>query len=139
MRRERRMAVNKVFLQGRFVRDPELYTFDNGNKMASFSLAQNRKTKAQDGELTEKASFFDCKTVGTKLAEMIKKHFTQGRQIFVEGLLEQERWVDKVSGKERTKVVVKVTSFEFVDSKSETTTSDSEEEVAIEEETKMLF
>ena len=39
------MSINKVILVGRVGKDAEIKTFDNGGKIATFSLATSYKTK----------------------------------------------------------------------------------------------
>ena len=84
--------MNKVILQGRLTRDPELRTTQSGISRTSFSLAVQRKTKETDGNY--EVDFIDCVSWrGT--ADVIFKHFRKGSSILVEGSLRKDSFTDK--------------------------------------------
>ena len=90
--------VNKVFLIGNLVQDPDLKDIGNGNKVTNFVVASNRHWTGPEGEKAEEVSFLDCVSYG-KRAEAIEKYFFKGRKIFIEGRLKQEKWTDKETKK----------------------------------------
>ena len=100
--------LNIVVLQGNLTRDPETRFTDTGLAIVKFGIAVN----GGFGE-KEEVSFIDCTAFG-KQGEALAKFFTKGKQILVEGRLRQERWQDKQSGANRSKLSVVVQGFHFV-------------------------
>ncbi len=113
------MNFNRVILMGRLSGHPTLKVFDDGNKVVNFSIATNRTWKGTDGQRREEVCFVDCKAFGTR-AQAISDYFPKGRPLFVEGHLHQEKWVDKNTQKNMSKLRVIVDNFEFLDKKSPT-------------------
>ena len=113
---------NKVILMGRLTRDPELKVFQDGGKVTHFGIATNRMKAADaNGNREEEVCYVDCKAWG-KLADVINNNFSTGRPIFIEGRLKYDSWTDKNDPtKQRNRLIVVVSSFEFVDSKNGTT------------------
>lgn len=114
--------VNRVFLIGNLVQDPELKDIGKGNKVTNFVMALNRHWTGPEGEKAEEVSFIDCVSYG-KRAEAIDKYLSKGRKIFVEGRLKQEKWTDKETKKTQSRLRVIVESFNFMDSKKEACTA----------------
>ena len=75
--------MNLVMLLGRLTKDPEIrYTQgDQGTKVASFTLAVDRKFK-KDGQPS--ADFIRCKAFG-KTAEIVEQYAPKGKQIAITG------------------------------------------------------
>lgn len=110
--------VNRVYLIGNLVKDPELKDIGNGNKVTNFTLAINRHWTGPEGEKAEEVSFIDCVSYG-KRAETIEKYLFKGRKIFVEGRLKQDKWTDKETKKTQSRIRIIVESFNFMDNKKE--------------------
>ena len=87
--------LNRVTLIGRLTRDPEIKTV-GGTSVCNFSLATNR-TYVSNGEKKEETHFFDCDVWG-KLADVLKQYATKGKQLAIEGRLQQSVW-DAPDGK----------------------------------------
>ncbi|MHA1470938.1 MAG: single-stranded DNA-binding protein [Candidatus Asgardarchaeia archaeon] len=107
---------NKVILMGNFAQDPEYKEIQGGKKVANFVIAVNRTWTGPQGEAGSEVSFIDCEIWGGA-AKTIADHFTKGRPIFLDGRLKQEKWTDKESGKNQSRIRVVVENFNFVDSK----------------------
>lgn len=105
--------INRVCLIGRLTRDPELKFTPTNTPIASFSIANNKSWKAQNGEKKENCSFFNCIAWG-KTGEIIAQYFKKGQRIIVEGRLQQRSWDDK-DGNRRSVVEVVVENFQFLD------------------------
>ena len=60
-----------------------------------------------------KTSFIPCTAWGAQ-GETIARYFSKGRQILVSGRLQQRRWEDKETGKNRSAIDVIVEEFSFV-------------------------
>ena len=75
--------MNLVMLLGRLTKDPEIrFTQgDQGTKVASFTLAVDRKFK-KDGQPS--ADFIRCKAFG-KTAEIVEQYAPKGKQIAITG------------------------------------------------------
>jgi single-strand DNA-binding protein len=114
--RRKRCDVNKIVILATLTKDVELNYSKSGNAIGKFSIAHNKKYKASSGQVEEKVSFFDCVAFGGR-AETIQRYFTKGSRILIEGELEQQTWTAKDGGK-RSKVVIKVLGFDFIDRKS---------------------
>lgn len=78
--------INVVCVAGRLTKDSELRFTSNGTPVAKFSLAVNRWAKDK-----EEANFFDI-TLWGKQAESLNPYLTKGRQVVIQGELEQQRW-----------------------------------------------
>ena len=108
--------MNNVNIIGTMTRDLELKYLPSGVAVGSFAIAVNQDYKKQDGTKVEKTSFFDIKVIG-KQSEIINQYFSKGSRIGITGELEQETWQDN-QGQNRSKVVIKLEQFSFIDKKS---------------------
>ena len=108
------MNINKVILGGRLTRDPETKTVGS-TTVTEFSIDNDQTWKNKAGEKQKKTAFVECAFWG-KGGEVVAKYFGKGSRILVVGQLDQESWEDKATGQKRSKMKVRVDSFEFVDS-----------------------
>lgn len=116
--------VNKVLLIGRLTRDPEIRTFNNGGKVASFGFAvNNRRKNQQTQEWEDEPCFVDVKAFnrekGRKLADLVETYLKKGQQHYLEGHLVMEQWEDKNGGGKRSKLVVVIDDLQFLEAKSD--------------------
>jgi len=87
--------VNKVILIGRIGKDPDIKTFDNGGKMAKFSLATTEKWKDKtSGETKERTEWHNI-VVNGKLADIVERFVQKGSQISITGEIRYRDWDDK--------------------------------------------
>jgi single-strand DNA-binding protein len=100
--------MNTVNLIGRLTADPEVRYFESGKAIATFSIAITRTRDESD--------FFDVQA-WEKTAEVIAQYCKKGSQIGIEGRLKQERWKDRDSGNNRSKVLVIATRIELLGAK----------------------
>ena len=91
-------------ITGNITRDPELRFTPNGQAVATFGVAVNRKWKDARGEQQEHASFFDVKC-WRELAENVTNSLAKGDRVIVTGRLEQRSW-ETDSGEKRSKVEI---------------------------------
>lgn len=114
--------MNKSFLLGRLVRDPEIRYAQTGDgeemPIANFRLAVDRKF-AREGDPT--ADFFTC-TAFWKKAEFIEKYFFQGSKILLTGRMQNDNYETK-DGEKVYSVRFMVDEAEFVDSKKDSENS----------------
>lgn len=106
---------NKVMLMGNLTRDIELRHTGNNLAIAKIGLAVNRRWKTPEGEQREETTFVDCEAFG-RTAEVMSQYLAKGRPVFIEGRLKLDQWEDK-EGQKRSKLVVVVEAFQFIDSK----------------------
>jgi len=106
--------INRVNLIGRLTRDPEFKTI-NQSSVVNFSIANNR-VYVSNGEKKEETNFFDCVAWG-KLAEIFKQYANKGKQIAIEGRLQQSVW-DTPDGKKASKVRIVVENMQLLGSSS---------------------
>ena len=98
-------AGNNVDLVGNVTRDPELRFTPNGQAVATFGLAVNRRWQnRQTNEWEEAVSFFDI-VCWAQMAENVSESVTRGTRVMVTGRLEQRSW-ETQDGDKRSKVEV---------------------------------
>lgn len=90
---------NFVRIGGRLTRDPEIQYTDNGNAVCKFTLAVNQSEN--------KTFFFDC-IAWNKAGLTINEKKKKGDYLKVQGTLNQDKWQDKQTGQNRSKVVINV-------------------------------
>ncbi|MCR4421829.1 MAG: single-stranded DNA-binding protein [Exilispira sp.] len=95
--------INKIIISGRLTRDPirtEVVTQNGPTIILKFSIA-NQTYKSNEG------SFFDCNFWG-KRAEYFSNKLSKGALVLIEGELKQDRWKDKNTSENRSKIVINV-------------------------------
>lgn len=92
---------NKVQLIGRLGQDPEIITFNDGNKMAKFSLATDDSYKDKNGQKVERAYWHNIIVKGG-LVNVIENYVNKGQEIAIEGKLTNRSWDDKEGQKKYT-------------------------------------
>ncbi len=86
-------GVNKVILLGRLGKDPDIRTFENGVKKASFTLATSEYRKDKDGNRIELTEWHNI-VCWRNLAENAEKYLNKGKMIYLEGKLRSRSWED---------------------------------------------
>ena len=99
-------GVNKVTLIGNLGNDPEVRYGASGNAVANVSLATTESWRDKDsGEQQEKTEWHRVVFFG-KLAEIVAEYLKKGRQIYVEGRLQTNKWQDKEGNDRYTTQIV---------------------------------
>ncbi len=97
--------LNKAMIIGNLTRDPEVRTTPNGQNVANFGVATNRRWKNAQGEQQEQVEFHDVEVWG-KLAEICQQYLAKGRRAYFEGRLQTDQWeAQDGSKRSRTKIV----------------------------------
>lgn len=101
-------SFNKVILIGNMTADPELKQTQGGLSVASFSIAVNRRFKAEGQQECD----FITIVAWRQTAEFVCRYFKKGQPILVCGQLQTRNWTDK-NGEKRyaTEVVADEVSF----------------------------
>ena len=105
--------LNHVIEIGRLTRDISERDFGyttGGTARLNLSIAVNRSEK-RGGAWQDKVSYFDV-TVWGKTAENIKPYLRKGKQIAVDGYLDQQRW--EKDGVKYSKVVIIADSVQLL-------------------------
>lgn len=106
--------VNRVILVGNLGKDPEVRYTTGGQAVGHLSVATSRSwTDKQSGQRKEETEWHDVEVWG-KQAEQCAQFLAKGRQVYVEGRLKTDKWQDKQSGQERSKVKVVADSVRFL-------------------------
>lgn len=102
---------NSVVEIGRLTRDAELTYTGGGFPISKFSIAVNKNKKSADGNYADYASFFDVVLFG-KTAEALKQYLLKGKQVAINGELEQQRW--EKDGQQHSKVVINAYNIQLL-------------------------
>ncbi len=86
--------VNKVILIGNLGRDPELRTFENGNKTCSFSVATNESYKDKNNVWQTVTEWHNVTAFGY-VAEKAERDLKKGSSVYIEGKITYRKYNDK--------------------------------------------
>ena len=92
------------------------YTQD-GTPILNMNVVASDKYKTKAGEEREDVCWITAVSFARQ-AEIINQHFHEKGRILIHGSLKQETW--EQDGQKRSKHVIKIKEFEFVDAKSNT-------------------
>ncbi len=99
------MNLNKVFLIGRLVTDPEMRSTPTGQNVCSFRLSTNRVFTDKTGQKQEKTEYHNI-VLWRRLAEIASQYLTKGSLTLIEGRIETRSWQDATGNKRyRTEIV----------------------------------
>ena len=85
---------NKVQLIGNVGQEPEVKTLGEGKKVANITIATNDYYINAKGEKVEDTQWHKVKAWG-KVADIIEKYVTKGKEICIEGKLTYSDYLDK--------------------------------------------
>jgi single-strand DNA-binding protein len=80
-----------VILIGNLGRDPEITTFENGVKKASFSIATTETYKNREGQKVDQTEWHNI----TGFRYLAEKNFAKGDLVYVEGKIKTRKYTDK--------------------------------------------
>lgn len=83
--------VNKVILVGNLGKDPEVTFTPNGKAVAKFSLATSERWTDANGEKQERTCWHNIVVWG-KQAEACGQYLAKGRQVFLEGRIDNRSY-----------------------------------------------
>jgi single-strand DNA-binding protein len=81
------------------------------------TLAVNDKRKGANGEWVEEVTFVDV-TLWGRTAEVVTEYSSKGSPLLIEGRLKQDKWQDKNTGENRSKLKVVGERMQLLSSKS---------------------
>lgn len=109
-------GVNKVILVGRLGKDPEIRTFENGVKKATFTLATSENRKDKEGNRIENTEWHNI-VCWRNLAEIAEQFLNKGKLIYIEGKLRTRSWED--NGLKKYITEIETSTFTMLGSKEE--------------------
>ena len=92
------MSVNKAILVGNLGKDPELRYTSSGTAVATFSLATTERYKDRNGEQQERTEWHNI-VAWRNLAEICGKYLHKGRQVYIEGRIQNRSYDDRDGNK----------------------------------------
>lgn len=101
-------SVNKVILVGNLGADPEVRSFQNGNKVCNLRIATSESWKDRNsGERQERTEWHTVAIFGDGLVGVAERFLKKGSKVYLEGQLRTRKWQDQ-SGNDRysTEVVL---------------------------------
>ena len=94
-------SVNKVILVGNLGQDPEIRSFQNGDRVANFSIATSESwNDKQSGERKERTEWHRISVYNQGLIKVIENYVKKGSKLYIEGQLETRKWQDQ-NGQDR--------------------------------------
>lgn len=109
-------GINKVILIGRLGKDPEIRTFESGQKKANFTLATSEPYRDKDGNRIEHTEWHNI-ICWRNLAEIAEQYLFKGKQIYLEGRIRSRSWED--NGNKRYITEIEASTFTMLGSKAE--------------------
>jgi single-strand DNA-binding protein len=94
-------TINKVILVGHLGRNPEVKTFDNGGKIANFSMATKEIWKDAKGERQDQTEWHNIVVRRTSSLTFTEQYLKKGMLVYVEGKLRSRSYKLK-TGEDRT-------------------------------------
>ena len=110
-------SLNKVFLLGNLVRDPDLRGLPSGQSVCELRMAVSRRYVNGSGQETEETCFVDVVVWG-KSAKNCKQYLAKGSQVMVEGRLQLDQWEDRNGGGTRSRLRVIAEQVQFMNRRS---------------------
>jgi single-strand DNA-binding protein len=92
------MSVNKAILVGNLGKDPELRYTPSGTAVCTFSLATTDRFKNKQGEQQDRTEWHNI-VAWAGLAEICGKYLTKGKQVYIEGRIQNRSYDDRDGNK----------------------------------------
>ena len=109
-------SLNNVMLIGNVGQDPELRYTPDGNPVANFSIAVNRRRRVGD-EYKDETEWFNI-VCFSRTAENVNQYLTKGQKVYVEGRFQSSEYVGQ-DGNQRKSFEVIANEVTFLSTKNE--------------------
>ena len=86
--------LNRIMLIGNVGKNPEVRTFDGGNKVANFTIATTKRYTNSNRQAVDATTWHNVQVNG-KIVEVVEKYVQKGDPIYVEGELTARTYVDR--------------------------------------------
>jgi len=110
-------GIARVTLVGNLTRDPELRQTPSGTSVCQLGVAVNSSYKDSSGQWVEKPNYLDVVVWGTQ-GENCARYLSKGRQVAVDGRLDQRSW-EAQDGTKRSKVEIIAETVMFIGGQNE--------------------
>lgn len=97
--------------------DPEVRTFDNGNKIATTRIAVSERYTDRNNQQQERTEWVGL-VFSSKLADLAEKYIRKGSTIYVSGKWHNREWTDQ-SGNKRQNTELTVLTLQMLDKRGE--------------------
>ena len=89
-------SLNKVILIGRLGKDPEITTFESGNRKMSVSLATTERYRDRDNNWVDQTEWHNLVAFGNLANDIAEKrrNYAKGDMMYVEGRLRTRQYTD---------------------------------------------
>ena len=89
-------SLNKVILIGRLGKDPEITTFESGNRKMSVTMATTERYRDRDGNWVDQTEWHNLVTYGNLANDIADKrrNYAKGDLMYVEGRLRTRQYTD---------------------------------------------
>jgi single-strand DNA-binding protein len=106
------LSVNEVKILGNVGDAPQIRSFENGGRVANFSVATSRRWKNRNtGEITEKTEWHRINVTADHLVKVVEDFLRKGSKVFLSGRLETRKWQDQ-SGADRYSTEIVLALYE---------------------------
>ncbi len=114
-------GLNKSLIIGNVGQSPDIRIMQNGDRVASLSVATSESWKDKSGERKEKTQWHKIVVFNQNIVNVIEKYVHKGSKIYIEGQLETRSWEKDGVKQYTTEIVVKPFRGELLllDSKGE--------------------
>ncbi len=103
-------SVNKVILVGNLGRDPEVRSFQSGDKVCNLSIATSDSWKDKSsGERKEKTEWHRVAIYNQNLVTIAEKYLSKGSKVYIEGKLETREY--EKDGQKRYSTEITIRQF----------------------------
>lgn len=100
-------GINKVLIVGRVGKDPEIRSFNNGDKVANFSIATSETWRDKgSGERKEKTTWHNIAVRNQGTVKIVEDYVSKGSLVGVFGQLENREWEKDGIKRYATEVVI---------------------------------
>lgn len=100
-------SVNKVILVGNLGRDPEVRTFQSGDRVVSFSVATTESWKEKSsGERKDRTEWHNIQIFNDALGKIAEQYLRKGSKVYLEGQLQTREYTDKDGNQRKSTEVV---------------------------------
>jgi single-strand DNA-binding protein len=100
-------SVNRVILIGSLGRDPEVRTFQSGDRVVSFSVAMSESWRDKStGERKERTEWVSVQIFNENIGKIAEQYLRKGSKVYLEGTLQTREYTDNDGNQRKVTEVV---------------------------------